>query len=191
MQPGILRVFWSLNTYNVELPINQQSWVFLFRKNSINLALNPFLYQPVFLFRIGQTQAQDLPLSIFEIPVVSIGHSQASPSLLFSVSVSLANFPKVYSIPLPMPPIKMLNSTIPILAPEKHYWYLFRHPAIEHKTLSATPSQFRVHWVVYLSNPWLSNLEIKCCVGQCQTLWTNIYRLCLLSVPNFSSIIYP
>lgn len=102
----ILLFIWSIIIYYVELPINRQSWVLLFKAS-----LNPFLDQPVSVFRIAQTQVQDLPFSLFEIPVVPVGRSQASQSLwmaslTFSVSVSLANFPKVYSIPLPMLPIK-------------------------------------------------------------------------------------
>lgn len=44
---------------------------------------------------------------------------------------------KVCSIPLPMLPIKMLNGSIPILAPEEHHWCPFGHQAVEHRSLGA------------------------------------------------------
>lgn len=161
---------------------------------SLRAALYPFLDQCVFVFRIAQAQVQDFLLSLFEIPVVPIGHSQASQflwkaSLPFSVLVSWANFPKAYSIPLPMSPIKVLNGTIPILAiwgtPLVSIWISSHWTRLKVQL----HSQFLVHWVVYLPNPRLSNLENKCYVGQCQTLRANTYSL--LTFPSFSSMIYP
>lgn len=102
----------------------------------------------------------------------------------------LENLMRVWSFPLPMLPVRMLNNVSPNTPSRQHHsslvftWTTGNWP--QHWVWSV--SQFLIHWVVHLSDPCLSSLKTRISLNALHnnTWMTPIITLCPVQSTHFS-----